>query len=477
MPEFQVEKRGRGRPKGSKNKPKTERSASPGARAPAKRSSGSKSPAAPPADNDDASTLVWTLTALCWLAYCAESLAASVVGPVLPDLAKRSGMEVAALTILIPAFNGGGAVGAAVGGKAFDAAAPAGGGGGVGRSAFILLAALQVGIAVANALTPASTDPMIMAGATFVHGAFNGAFRTGANWSMLRLHSPDTVAPYVQTMHFCSGAGRFMAGLVGAQFAGTEQLLWVFWVSSGLALAVGAALCLVGLSLGGTPVGVLSAAPNSGNKAAKSSASKAAAQDTTQFVGLLALFVFLLMGAQNSFQYLATSYAVSASPPLEFEDSSKAAMLSAGYGGAFAIGRLLSIPASARLTALTMMACSVAVAVAALAAVVAAPASSETLQVASASLGLALASLFPSALNYAKSTLGDSMTGGMLSILMLSGTFGGVVVPKIAGQLLGGEVFGFSGPEAMMQLLLVSTVGGAAVLVAAASSGPKTKTD
>eukprot|EP01046_Picozoa_sp_COSAG06_P088265 COSAG06_NODE_34688_length_471_cov_0.518817_1_plen_74_part_10 len=73
---------------------------------------------------------------------------------------------------------------------------------------------------------------------------------------------------------------------------------------------------------------------------------------------------------------------------------------------------------------------------------VAAPASSETLQMASASLGLALASLFPSALNYAKSTLGDRMTGGMLSIIMLSGTFGGVVVPKIAGQLLGGEVAG-----------------------------------
>jgi len=420
---------------------------------------------------------VWTLTILCWLAYCVESLAASVVGPVLPDLAKRSGVEVAALTIMVPAFNAGGAVGNLAGGVAFDAAAP-GSSGGVGRTSFLLLASLQVGIAITNGLTPASTDPMLMAGATFVHGIFDGAFRCGANWSMLRLHAPDTVAPYLQTMHFCSGAGRFIAGLVGAQFAGTEQLLMVFRISSGLALAVGTALGLIALSLGSATVGVLSSAPSgSGKKAGSSSASKAAGQDTTQFIGLLALFVFLLMGAQNSFQYLATSYAVSASPPLEFGDSSKAAMLSASYGGAFAVGRLLSIPASVRMTALAMMACSVAVAVAALAAVVAAPASSETLQMASASLGLALASLFPSALNYAKSTLGDRMTGGMLSIIMLSGTFGGVVVPKIAGQLLGGEVAGFSGPDAMMQLLLLCTASGAAMLVAAASSAPKSKTE
>ena len=131
--------------------------------APKPQPSGRKSPAVPPpADEVDStpSSLVWTLTVLCWIAYCTESLAASIVGPVLPDLAKRSGTEVAALTIMVPAFNAGGAVGNAAGGVAFDAAAP--GSVGVGRASFLLLASLQVGIAAANSLTPASTDPMLM---------------------------------------------------------------------------------------------------------------------------------------------------------------------------------------------------------------------------------------------------------------------------------------------------------------------------
>ena len=170
-------------------------------------------------------------------------------------------------------------------------------------------------------------------------------------------------------------------------------------------------------------------------------------------------------------RYLVTSYAVAASPPLNFATTSDAALLSANYGAAFALGRLIAIPASARFSSLSLMVVSVALSIASLWALVASPDSSSTLQVstvpyhrttlsahaharvcvcqlttmimrlpvllllllllheyvqgASAALGLALASVFPSALNFAKATLGERMTGGMLSLLMLSGTAGG----------------------------------------------------
>ena len=80
-------------------------------------------------------------------------------------------------------------------------------------------------------------------------------------------------------------------------------------------------------------------------------------------------------------RYLVTSYAVAASPPLNFATTSDAALLSANYGAAFALGRLIAIPASARFSSLSLMVVSVALSIASLWALVASPDSSSTLQV------------------------------------------------------------------------------------------------
>jgi hypothetical protein len=91
---------------------------------------------------------------------------------------------------------------------------------GVPQGAFFLLSGLMIAIAIANSMrTPCGINVLVTI--SFGHGIADGAFRTGANWAMTRLHSADTVAPYLQTMHFCSGGGRMLAGLLAAYFTGT----------------------------------------------------------------------------------------------------------------------------------------------------------------------------------------------------------------------------------------------------------------
>eukprot|EP00929_Paragymnodinium_shiwhaense_P021725 TRINITY_DN14098_c0_g1_i2.p1 TRINITY_DN14098_c0_g1~~TRINITY_DN14098_c0_g1_i2.p1 ORF type:complete len:510 (+),score=93.98 TRINITY_DN14098_c0_g1_i2:87-1532(+) len=417
----------------------------------------------------DISSSVWVMTVTTWLAYCMQSLAASMMGPLLPDMARLSGSSVAELSSLVPAFMWGGAAGAAVAGRAFDTTASASDPSGVVRQASLgLLGALLLGIAMTHASMAFIGGRMGLAAVCFLQGICDGSFRTGANWVMLRLHAADKVAPFVLTMHFCSGAGRFLAGVLGARYAGKDDISWGFLLASLAALVLSQALVIVAVLVADkADTKSVRDAVVSGDKQKTDAKDEAEPAGTSAFVMTVAMFVFLVMGVQNAFQYLVTAYARAASPPLEFTTGAAAAKLSAYYGFAFAAGRLVSIPLSTRLTTAQLLRLSMAATVTALFAVVLAPGSSLAILGAATLLGLALSSVFPSAINYAKQTLGAAMKGSRLSLLMLSGTAGGGAIPPLAGQFLGGGSLEGWGAPAMMQLLLITALAAGAVLLAA----------
>jgi hypothetical protein len=444
-------------------------------------------------------------TVLCWVAYLTESLAGALAGPMLPGLESKCKLQTATLTIMVTTFNIGGSVGSWLGGMAFDSvAAHSGEGGGVPRGGFALLSTLLLAIAAANAVGCVPCDPTLIAAAAFAHGVANGAFRTGANWAMLRLHSASAVAPYVQTMHFCSGGGRYLASVIGAYFLARDEVYWAFYTGSLVAAAAGMAFALMALLVTGTvaPPSLVDApavaaaaftkAPKRAATRPKATAAAAAAADVqaTAIIRAVAVFVFLIMGTQNAFQYLLPTYAVVASTSgagadgvgggggFSFDPSS-AATLSSKYGLMFTAGRLISIPLSVRFSAFSLIVLCISIAVAALASIVMSPASSETLSLAAAAMGLSLAAVFPSAINFAKSSVGmdRGLRASELSLLMLSGTAGGALLPWCCGCVLRGEVqlpwptsSPPSGPPAMMALLLAITAASAAALVAAGAA-------
>jgi len=366
-------------------------------------------------------------------------------------------------------------------GSAFDAAA------GVGSSrappkALGLLSVTMLVIAGISSQMSASYGREILCVISFCQGCFGGIFRTGANWMMMRLHE-EKVAPFIQTIHFSSGVGRFLAGLIASYFITRQEIPWAFLTGSLIIAAVAAPLGGIAV-LSGTDKEEYSEdlAASIEEDASTSEESKDIGvvrpleNGEGLFIGLVALFVFILMGVQNSYQYLITAYAVASSPPLWYSSTADAALLSASYGFAFAASRLLAIPFSAHLDSLTILYMSTVLTTISLGCIVVGPGASSTLEWASFAIGAALAPAFPTSINYAKQTLGASMSGGQLSLLMFSGTMGGVFLPQIAGQFIrkdSDESLVSAGPEAMMQLLFGAMLLGMFVMSVAARAAPR----
>lgn len=404
-------------------------------------------------------------------AYCAQAITEAMIGPVLPDLARTRGFDVAALAVLIPAYNVGGSLGTAFGGMAFDRVADESR---LPRGAISFLAVVMIFVAsfAAAMSVPAGREVMIVI--SFCQGCCGGVFRTGANWMMMRLHD-KTAGPWISTIHFCSGVGRWWAGLLGSYFISTDNLPGAFLSGAVIVLGVAVPLLVVAFSVSGSSGGA--SLKDTTETEAKPGSPTATAEGADLFLYMLASFVFVIMGVQNSFQYLVTSYAVAASPPLEYHSTSLAALLSASYGFAFAASRLLSIPAAVYFPdPLPRLQLSVVVSLGALVAITTQPASGSVLETGSMALGLALAPAFPTAINYGKQTLGPAMTGGKLSLLMSAGTFGGVFVPQLAGQFVSGGGKGAYGPEVMMQMMSTVCLAGGVLLMVSARVVPKTDT-
>jgi len=416
---------------------------------------------APSLRSASASAAVLVTTVLCWIAYCGESIAASLIGALLPSLAERCGYATAELTVLVPTFNAGGAVGSALGGVMFDAfnqGSEQQRYGMVPAKVLKLLSTLLLAIALCN--VPIAIAPLgrrTLAGFCFLHGVFNGAFRMGANWIMMRLHPPSTAPPYLLAMHFCSGVGRFLAGCLGVLYADAEHLVQAVWLVVGYIAVVAVVVGIVAgrsgtrrSDAGAVDAKQLGHLVDSPGSSSDQDDIEEDLKASSRFVVLLASSAFLLVGVQNSFQYLITTFAVAASPPLTFTTPAKAAELSAAYGLAFAIGRLLSVGLSVRFSPSVLMQGSATVLCMALATAALMPSACSMWLVIAMATGISTATVFPGTINYARSRLG-ALRGGTMSFFMLSATAGGVVLPKVAASIQ---------PELMMQMLFASSLGG-----------------
>eukprot|EP01048_Picozoa_sp_COSAG05_P010431 COSAG05_NODE_917_length_6593_cov_8.024484_4_plen_160_part_00 len=123
-------------------------------------------------------------------------------------------------------------------------------------------------------------------------------------------------------MHFCSGAGRYAATLIGAYFLSSAEIHWAFYSASGLALGISVALASMALLVGDSGVcppastSRIAASNSVTKKTTKVRVGEITDAQAATFVRTLGIFVFLVMGTQNSVQYLLPTYAVAASAPI-----------------------------------------------------------------------------------------------------------------------------------------------------------------
>lgn len=183
-----------------------------------------------------------------------------------------------------------------------------------------------------------------------------------------------------------------------------------------------------------------------------------------RLVGLISLFLFLYVGCETGFASYIFSYGVR----MVGMDPTHAAYLNSAFWLSFAAGRLVGIPVSLRFSATAMIFADLLGCIVSVLAIIIFHDNGTLLWVGTICYGVSVASIYPSAINFAETQF--AVTGKVLSALTVSASLGDAVVPLLMG-------LSFSSPTGPLGLMLIAAgvaVGAAvifAVIVAVAPRG------
>jgi FHS family glucose/mannose:H+ symporter-like MFS transporter len=177
-------------------------------------------------------------------------------------------------------------------------------------------------------------------------------------------------------------------------------------------------------------------------------------------IALISAFVFMHMGAELAFGAYITSYADDL-----FYSESLARVVNSMFWGGLVVGRLVAVPLALRLKAAGMLQIDLLGAAAAIALIALLPGSTPALWIGTIVLGMSIASMIPSSINYAGERM--PITGQITALFLIGGSAGSTVLPLIVGRLYGDEPG--TRPE-MMIYVTAAAVAAAVVLFAATAT-------
>jgi FHS family Na+ dependent glucose MFS transporter 1 len=343
-------------------------------------------------------------------------LVASILGPTLPALAERLQTSTQGISLLFSVRSFGYLLGSLQSGVLYDR-----------LRGHPILASATIVIALLMALVPFTGVLAVMIAIFLLVGIAEGMIDVGGNTLLVWAHHGE-VGPYMNGLHFCFGAGAFLAPLIVAQLVTFDSpSLWSYWILAALAAPLGLALFWVP-----SPVVAHSAT--------------AATAEPTRYglAALVALFFLLYVGAEVSFGGWVFSYA----DALQLTDSASAAYLTSAFWGALTLGRLVAIPLTARLRPRTILLGDLVGCLLSVGAILLLPHSLAALWLGTAGLGLAMASIFPTTLAFAARRM--PVTGKVTSVFLVGASLGAMLVPWLIGQL-----FGPAGPRIAMVVVLI----------------------
>jgi MFS transporter, FHS family, Na+ dependent glucose transporter 1 len=363
-------------------------------------------------------------TASYYAAFIALGLVGSSLGPTLQSLADRTQTEPGDIGLLFTMRALGYLIGSVLSGFLYDRF----------RSHPILALAL-LGLAALMALTPLTPLLVVIIAIFLLLGVAEGFVDVGGNTLLVWAYRGD-VGPHMNGLHFCFGAGAFLAPIVVAQIVtlgGTS--LWAYWVLAVLCLP--SAVALLWLP---SPTAQHAAHIDAG------------ARINYGLVALLAIFFLLYVGAEISFGGWLASYAQA----LQLTDEATAAYLTSAFWGALTAGRLLAIPISARLRPRAiligdLLGCLISVGV-----IILWSQSLIALWIGAIGLGLAMASIFPTTLSFAARRI--AITGRVTSCFLVGVSLGAMSVPWLIGKL-----FARNGPQITMIVVLIDLLAACVV--------------
>lgn len=370
--------------------------------------------------------------AICFISL---GLAMAALGPMLPSLARNVNVSLAEISFLFTASNLGYLLGSSAGGRLFD------------RFDSHRLMLLGLGLMVITGISiPLVASFFLLLMVMFIFGLGMGILDVGSNVNVLWLFE-SRVGPYMNALHFFFGVGALLSPLILSnvmRWAG-GAITWPYWA-------------LAALFLPGT-VGLL-LLPSPRNPEEKVEARHVQKPDFKLVVLIMILF-FVIVGIEAGFGGWIFTYATE----LELTTVTAASYLNSLFWAALTLGRLISIPLARRLKPSLLIIANLTLCVISLGMILIWPLSTTVIWIASAGVGLALSSIFPTLLSLAETRM--KITGGVTGLFYLGSSLGSTLVPMLLGQ-----IFQYIGHyELMVTLFLTACLGFLALIGLNAATG------
>jgi MFS transporter, FHS family, Na+ dependent glucose transporter 1 len=364
-------------------------------------------------------------TAAYYLSFIILGLTTAASGPSLLKLAEHTGSELNIISYIFVFSSLGYTIGSFFGGRAYDR-----------FSSHRLMSVTLVVMAVTCIFIPLSQSLGILLLSMFLNGFAAGILDVGCNTLLLWTHG-EKAGPFLNGLHFFFGVGSLLAPLMFAQvLLGTGDIHWLYWIFALVSIPMALWLWFL-------------AEPKHGMTDETKSAPFAALP-----VLVMAVLFFLYVGLELGFGNWIYTYALT----LDLATDITAAQLTSAFWGAFTFGRLLGIWISTRMRSkpilfMDIVGCALSIAV-----IMMWRHSSLALWAGTIGLGISMASIFPTLIMLAGERM--QITGTITGRFLVGSGAGSMLLPWLIGQ-----VFVFTGPQAMTTVLLVTLIGFLLVLL------------
>lgn len=354
-------------------------------------------------------------------------LLTAAIGPTLPGLARNTGSELAQISLIFTAQAFGYLAGSLSGGRLFDR-----------LPGHRLLSVILFIMGCMGFLIPLIPSLWLLLAVFLLLGIMQGALEVGNNTLLMWLYR-GRVGPYMNALHFFFGLGAILSPLIIAQTASANgSIAWAYWILAFLTLPIA-------LWLGRLP------SPQAyDGKEAESSA-----ELNVVLIGLVAVLLFLYVGAEASYGGWVYTYTINQFPEVAV---SNAALLTSAFWGALTVGRLVSIPLAMRLKPGLVLVSDLLGCLLSVGAIVVWSNSIAVVWAGTLFLGFFMASFFPTTVTLAGQRM--QISGKVSGWFFVGAGAGGMFLPWLIGQL-----FDIVGPGITVSLILADLLVALGVLV------------
>jgi FHS family Na+ dependent glucose MFS transporter 1 len=351
-----------------------------------------------------------------FISFVALGMAMTSIAPTLPGLAKQTGVDMGDISYLLTVRAFGFLLGSLFSGRFYDR-----------LRGNAVMAVMLFAMSVTLALMPLIPMLAVLLGVMLLLGIAEGAVGVGGNALLVWVHQ-SRVAPFMNALHFFYGVGCMLVPLMIAKTLASENSTAIsYFVLAILMLPVAALLLFV---------------PTPKNQQVVENHSKAE-PIKYRLVGLIALLLCLDIGAEVGYGNLIFGYVLE----MNLGDKDQAAYVTSLFWGLLTAGRLLGIPLAARLRPRTILLMDLIGCLLSIGLAISYSTSLTAIAIASACLGLSLASVYPMALAFAGRRM--EITGQVTGFLLVGGSVGGMIIPFLFGQM-----FKSFGPPVMLFIVL-----------------------